>query len=135
MTNREAAVRRSQNPSSHQSIEDAPPMMRRMVGSALLPNVWTQRSTPFARMILSLGSIGRISGPGVGGCSGAWPLSVFVMTGRSLNAWCELRSPSQQVGEGQPGATEPIVEPDAEVVQRYPRRKTSPQTLKLVGPF
>src|SRR5215211_5957360 len=40
-------------------------------GSALSPKVWTQRSTPFARMILSLGSIGRISGPGVGVCSGA----------------------------------------------------------------
>ncbi len=39
-----------------------------------------------------------------------------------LNAWCELRSPSQQVGEGQPGATEPIVEPDAEVVQCHSRR-------------
>ena len=59
-------------------------MMRRMGGPALSPNVWTQRSTSFARMILSLGSIGRISGPGVGGCSGAWPLSVFVMMGRSL---------------------------------------------------
>src|SRR5215211_790288 len=32
MTNREPAMRRSQNPSSHQSIEDAPPMMRRMGG-------------------------------------------------------------------------------------------------------
>src|SRR5215208_5786136 len=90
MTNREPAMRRSQNPSSHQSIEDAPPMMRRMGGSALSPNVWTPRSTPLARMILSLGSIGRISGLGVGGCSGAWALSLFVMTGRSLNAWCEL---------------------------------------------
>jgi hypothetical protein len=59
-------------------------MMRRMGESALWPNVWRPRSTPLARMILSLGSIGRISGPGVGGCSGAWPLSVFVMTGRSL---------------------------------------------------
>src|SRR5919107_5448446 len=52
-------------------------------GSALSPKVWTQRSTPFARMILSLGSIGRISGPGVGGCSGAWPFSMLVMRGRS----------------------------------------------------
>ena len=40
----------------------------------------------------------------------------------ALNVWCELRSPSQQVGEGQPGATEFIVEPDAEVVQCYSRR-------------
>src|SRR5215213_7839911 len=32
MTNRDPAMRRSQNPSSHQSIEDAPPMMRRMGG-------------------------------------------------------------------------------------------------------
>jgi hypothetical protein len=55
------------------------------VGLALSPKVWRQRSTPLARMILSLGSIGRISGPGVGGCSGAWALSLFVMTGRSLN--------------------------------------------------
>jgi hypothetical protein len=39
-------------------IEDAPPMMRRMGGSTLSPNVWVQRSTPFARMILSLASIG-----------------------------------------------------------------------------
>src|SRR5215208_2949296 len=53
-------------------------------GAALSPNVWTQRSTSFARMILSLASIGRISGPGVGGCSGAWPPSPSVMTGRSL---------------------------------------------------
>src|SRR5215216_5705361 len=65
MSNRQPAIRRSQNPSSHQSIEDAPPMMRRMGGSDLSPKVWTQRSTPFARMILSLGSIGRISGPGL----------------------------------------------------------------------
>jgi hypothetical protein len=46
-----------------------------------------------------------------------------------------VSSPSQQIGEGQPGATEPIVEPDTEVVQRHPRRQTRPQTLKLVGPF
>jgi hypothetical protein len=59
-------------------------MMRRMGESAEPPNVWTPRSTPLARMILSLGSMGRILGSGVGGCSGAWPLSLFVMTGRSL---------------------------------------------------
>jgi hypothetical protein len=39
-----------------------------------------------------------------------------------LNAWCELlRSPPQQVGEGKSRATEAVIEPDAEVVQRYPR--------------
>src|SRR5215210_8617834 len=90
MTNREPAMRRSQNPSSHQSIEDAPPMMRRIGGSALSPNVWTQRSTPLARMILSLGSIGRISGPGVGGCFGTWALSLFVMTVRSFLNGCSI---------------------------------------------
>src|SRR5215208_2155020 len=52
-----------------------------------------------------------------------------------LNAWCELRSPSQQVDKGQVGAAELIVEPDAEVVQCNPRRQTCPQTLKLVGPL
>src|SRR5215218_3689185 len=72
MTNRQPAIRRSQKPSCHQSIEDAPPMLLIMGGWALSPNVWRQRSTPFARMILSLGSIGRISGAGVGGCCGAW---------------------------------------------------------------
>src|SRR5918995_3864058 len=44
-----------------------------------------------------------------------------------------MRSPSQQVGKGQPGATEPIVEPDTEVEQGYPRGQSSSQTLKLVG--
>src|SRR5918993_1148061 len=44
-----------------------------------------------------------------------------------------MRSPSQQVGEGQPGATEPIVEPDAEVVQSHPRRQTRPQPPHLMG--
>ena len=34
-----------------------------------------------------------------------------------LNAWCELRSsPTQQIGEGQIGASHLAVEPDAEVV-------------------
>jgi hypothetical protein len=32
-----------------------------------------------------LGSIGRISGAGVGGGSGAWPLSLFVMRGPFLD--------------------------------------------------
>src|SRR5215210_4922422 len=44
-----------------------------------------------------------------------------------------MRSPSQQVGKGQPGATELVVEPDAEVVQSHPRRKTRPQTAHLMG--
>ncbi len=44
-----------------------------------------------------------------------------------LNAWCELRSPSQQVGESQPGTPELLVEPDTEVMQRYPRRQTRPR--------
>ena len=46
-----------------------------------------------------------------------------------------MSSPSQQIGKCQPGATEPIVEPDAEVVQRHPRCQTRPQTLELVGPL
>jgi hypothetical protein len=49
-----------------------------------------------------------------------------------LNAWCELRSPSQQVGESQPRASKLLVEPDAEVVQRHPRRQTSPQAAQFV---
>src|ERR687897_1022969 len=53
----------------------------------------------------------------------------------TLNAWCELRSPTQQVCKGQAGTTELIVEPDAEVVQRHPRRQASPQSLKLMGPL
>ena len=51
---------------------------------------------------------------------------------RDLNAWCELRSPSQQVGENQPRASKLLVEPDAEVVQRHPRRQTSPQAAQFV---
>jgi hypothetical protein len=43
-----------------------------------------------------------------------------------------LRSPPEQVGEGQPGATELPIDPNAEVVQRYTCRQTSSQTLKLV---
>src|SRR5215210_5682458 len=46
-----------------------------------------------------------------------------------------MRSPSEQISEGQPGATEPIVEPDAEVMQRHPRRQSSSQTSDLVGPL
>src|SRR5918995_2329425 len=44
-----------------------------------------------------------------------------------------MRSPSQQVGEGQPGAPEPIVEPDAEVVQSHPRPQTRPHPPHLRG--
>jgi hypothetical protein len=40
------------------------------------------------------------------------------LTTDPLNAWCELRSPSQQVGKGQPRTTELIVEPEIEIVQR-----------------
>src|SRR5829696_1491567 len=50
----------------------------------------------------------------------------------TLNAWCELRSPSQQIGKGQTGTAEPIVEPDAEIVQRHPRCQTSSQPIKLM---
>src|ERR671911_1628899 len=46
-----------------------------------------------------------------------------------------MRSPSQQVGEGQPGAAETVVEQDTEVVQGYPRRQSSPQTPQFVGPL
>src|SRR5215213_8045115 len=52
---------------------------------------------------------------------------------KSLNAWCELRSPSQQAGKGQTGAAELIVEPDAEVVQRHPRRQTGSQAFQFMG--
>src|SRR5215210_454665 len=44
-----------------------------------------------------------------------------------------MRSPSEQVSEGQPGATELLIEPDAEVVQSHPRRQTCSQSLKLMG--
>jgi hypothetical protein len=43
-----------------------------------------------------------------------------------------VKSPPQQIGKGQPGATEPIVEPDAEVMQGYPRRQPPSQSLKLM---
>src|SRR5215213_9499404 len=46
-----------------------------------------------------------------------------------------MRSPSQQVSEGQPGTTELLIEPDAEVVQSHPRRQTCSQSLKLMGPL
>src|SRR3954471_17174906 len=46
-----------------------------------------------------------------------------------------MRLPSQQVGEGQPGTTELLIEPDAEVVQGHPRCQTCSQPLKLMGPL
>src|SRR5215211_4350894 len=46
-----------------------------------------------------------------------------------------MGSPSQQVGKGQPGTTELVVEPDTEVVQGHPRRQSSSQTSDLVGPL
>src|SRR5215203_5779251 len=66
MTNREPAASRSQNSSSHPSIEVAAPWIRRIAGSAGSPKVWTQRSTPWARTTLSLDPVGRISESGVG---------------------------------------------------------------------
>ena len=62
-------------------------MMRRMGGSALSPNVWTQRSTPFARMILSLG----LHRPNLGSRRGRllWGLAVVAVRheGSFLNGW------------------------------------------------
>jgi hypothetical protein len=52
-----------------------------------------------------------------------------------LNAWCELSSPSQQVGEGQAGTAELLIEPHAEVMQRHPRCQQSLQSTQLVGPL
>src|SRR5919107_3758757 len=46
-----------------------------------------------------------------------------------------MRSPSEQVSEGQPGATELLIEPDAEIVQSHPRPQTGSQSLKLMGPL
>src|SRR5215210_8348657 len=46
-----------------------------------------------------------------------------------------MRSPSEQVSEGQPGATELLIEPDAEIVQSHSRRQTCSQSLKLMGPL
>jgi hypothetical protein len=50
-----------------------------------------------------------------------------------LNVWCEMGSPSQQIGESEPGSSEALVEPDAEVVQRYPGRQSYPQSANVVG--
>src|SRR5919112_1940130 len=46
-----------------------------------------------------------------------------------------MRSPSEQVSEGQLGTTELLIEPDTKVVQRHPRRQTCSQSLKLMGPL
>src|SRR5215217_6837580 len=53
----------------------------------------------------------------------------------ALNAWCELRSPLQQISESQPRTTKLLVEPDTEIVQRYPRRQASSQAFQLTGPL
>jgi hypothetical protein len=52
-----------------------------------------------------------------------------------LNAWCELNSPVQQVSEGLSRAAGSPVEPDAEIMQSYPRRQTSSQACHLVRPL
>ena len=44
-----------------------------------------------------------------------------------------MSSPSHQICELQPGSAELVVEPDAEVVQRHPRRQSGTQTLDLMG--
>ena len=54
---------------------------------------------------------------------------------RYLNAWCELRLPSQQVGKSQAGTTELLIEPHTEVVQRHSRRQSGSQAPKPVGPL
>src|SRR5215216_7808542 len=60
-----------------------------------------------------------------------WP--IFWGAEELLNAWCEMRSPLEQVSEGQPRTTKLVVEPDAEVVQRNPGRQASPQPAQLMG--
>src|SRR5215203_6430927 len=52
-----------------------------------------------------------------------------------FNAWCELRSPLQQISESQPRTTKLLVEPDTEIVQSYPRRQASSQAFQLMGPL
>src|SRR5436190_6270642 len=54
MTKRGPVARRSQNSSSHQSIEAPDPMIRRIAGSVRSPNVSAQRLTPFASTIWTL---------------------------------------------------------------------------------
>jgi hypothetical protein len=46
-----------------------------------------------------------------------------------------MKSPSEQVSEGQPRATELLIKPDAEIVQSHPRRQTCSQSLKLMRPL
>lgn len=53
----------------------------------------------------------------------------------SLTAWRELRSPSQQVGEGYSGTVELLVEPHTEVVQRYPHCQACLQPSQIVDPL
>src|SRR5918998_3294362 len=90
MTKREPAISRSQNPSSHQSIEAAPAMMRRMGGVARSPKVSTHMSTPFDRTILSPYPASRTSESGVVGRSS----SLFpVMMSPPLYP-CSLKAPA-----------------------------------------
>ena len=44
-----------------------------------------------------------------------------------------MGSPSQQVGEGKPRSSDALVEPDTEVVQRYPGCQLHPQPANIVG--
>jgi hypothetical protein len=46
-----------------------------------------------------------------------------------------LRSPPQQVGEGQTRTAELLVEPDTEVMQSNSRCQASSQPAQLVGPL
>ena len=46
-----------------------------------------------------------------------------------------MNSPSHQICKLQTGPTELVVEPDAEVMQRHPRRQSSSQTPDLVRPL
>ena len=53
----------------------------------------------------------------------------------ALNAWCELRSPLQQISESQPRTTKLLVEPDTEIVHGHPRRQAGSQAFQLMGPL
>src|SRR5215203_5723061 len=99
MTNRGPAARRSQNSSSHPSIEVVAPWMRRIGGAVRSPKAWTQRSTPLARTILSLASVGRTWGPGAGGCcSGTRELSPFAITASPFDDSSHARGLNSTVG-------------------------------------
>src|SRR5215213_11301769 len=128
--------------SGHQSLAEPvlPPVHRGCPshdeedgGSALSPNVWTQRSTPLARMILSLGSIGRTSGLGVGGCSGAWASSLLFMMGRSLPNGCSIvyseHTAMATCSAGSPSATSPSTSHSAPAG----RKAGCPRTSCLAG--